>query len=117
MSSYPYRDVLDANINLALSSDAPVVNDFNPLTGIKTAMLRNDADGNTIGGDQKLSLHECLHAYTLAAAKANGNDTFTGSIERGKLADFIVLNKKLEESNVLDEDLKVNMTYVDGIRK
>ena len=114
---YPFRDVLDANVNLALSSDAPVVNDFNPLTGIKTAMLRNDADGNTIGGDQKLSLHECLHAYTLAAAKANGNDTFTGSIERGKLADFIVLNKKLEESNVLDEDLKVNMTYVDGIRK
>jgi len=114
---YPYRNVLNANVNLALSSDAPVVNDFNPLTGIKTAMLRKDVDGNTIGNDQKLSLHECLHAYTLAAAKANGNDTFTGSIETGKLADFIVLNKKLDEHNVLDDDLKVNMTYVGGIRK
>jgi predicted amidohydrolase YtcJ len=114
---YPYRDVLNANVNLALSSDAPVVNDFNPLTGIRTAMLRKDADANTIGGDQKLSLNECLHAYTLAAAKANGNDTFTGSIETGKLADFVILNKKLDENHVLDEDLKVNMTYVGGIRK
>jgi predicted amidohydrolase YtcJ len=114
---YPYRNVVDAKVNLALSSDAPVVNDFNPLTGIRTAMLRKDADGDTIGDNQKLSLHECLHAYTLAAAKANGNDTLTGSIETGKLADFIVLNKKLDEHTVFDADLKVNMTYVGGIRK
>ncbi|HEX5152703.1 MAG TPA: amidohydrolase [Parafilimonas sp.] len=114
---YPYRDVLNANVNLALSSDAPVVNDFNPLTGIRTAMLRKDADGNTIGNDQKLSLHECLHGYTLAAAKTNGNDAFTGSIETGKLADFIVLNKKLDKNNVFDEGLKVDATYIGGLGK
>jgi predicted amidohydrolase YtcJ len=80
-------------------------------------MLRKDVDGNTIGDNQKLSLHECLHAYTLSAAKASGNNTLTGSIETGKLADFIVLNKKLDEHNVFDADLNVNTTYVGGIRK
>jgi imidazolonepropionase-like amidohydrolase len=53
----------------------------------------------------------------LLPPKPIGNDTFTGSIEKGKLADFIILSKKLDKDNVFDEDLKVDATFKSGIRK
>ncbi|CAN5811463.1 amidohydrolase [soil metagenome] len=112
--TYPYRSVLDAGINLALSSDAPVVKDFNPVTGIKAAMFRKDNDGNTLGADEKISLQEAIYAYTMGSAKANGSQAFNGSIETGKYADFILLNRKLNDSIAEDEDLFVAFTFMNG---
>jgi len=111
---YPYRSVLDAGINLALSSDAPVVKDFNPITGIKAALYREDAAGNIIGKDESISLKEAIFAYTLGAAKANGNENEVGSIEPGKKADFVILNKTLRETITEDEDVHVTATYING---
>ena len=71
---YPYRSIVDAGVNLAFSSDAPVVNDFNPITGIKTAIYRKDSASNIIGKNECVTLKEAVYAYTLGAAKANGND-------------------------------------------
>jgi len=113
-SIYPYRKVLDNKINLALSSDAPVVKNFNPITGIKAAMFRKDSDGNIIGAAEKISLQEALYAYTMAPAKANGSNSLNGSIEVGKKADFIILNKKLGRTITEDEDIQVISTYIDG---
>lgn len=111
---YPYKTVLENNINLALSSDAPVVKDFNPVTGIKSAMFRKDNDGNIIGADETISFQHALHAYTIGAAKANGSEAFNGSIEVGKKADFILLNKKLGDSISENEQVYVNSTFIDG---
>jgi len=111
---YPYRSVLNAGINLAFSSDAPVVKDFNPITGIKTALYRRDAGGKTIGTDETISMNEALYAYTLGAAKANGNDDEVGSIEVGKKADFIILNYRLKDTIGVYEPIHVISTYVDG---
>lgn len=113
-SIYPYKKVFANNINLALSSDAPVVKDFNPITGIKAAMFRKDNDGNIIGANETISLQEALLAYTTGGAKANGSNTFNGSIEVGKHADFIILNKQLGDSIAEDEDVFVTSTYIDG---
>ena len=110
-SIYPYRSVLDAGINLSLSSDAPVVKDFNPFTGIKAAMNRQDVNGNILGPAQKISLQESLYAYTMGSAKANGNENQAGSIEAGKCADFIILNKNLHEGI---DDAKVLQTFING---
>jgi predicted amidohydrolase YtcJ len=113
-SIYPYRKVLDNKINLALSSDAPVVKNFNPITGIKAAMFRKDSDGNIIGAAEAISLQQALYAYTMGSAKANGSNAFNGSIEIGKKADFIILNKKLGRTITEDEDIQVISTYIDG---
>jgi len=111
---YPYRSVLNAGINLSLSSDAPVVKDFNPITGIKAALFRKDADGNTIGPDEKINSAEALYAYTMGSAKANNNEQEVGSIEKNKKADFIILNKKLGNQVSEDEEIKVCETYING---
>jgi predicted amidohydrolase YtcJ len=111
---YPYRNVLDAGINLSLSSDAPVVKDFNPFTGIKAAIFRKDSDDNVLGPDEKISLQEAIYAYTMGGAKANGSGAFNGSIETGKKADFILLNKKLNTTITENEDLYVSSTYING---
>lgn len=111
---YPYQSILQAGVNLAFSSDAPVVKDFNPITGIKAALYRKDADGNVIGPDETISLQDALKAYTINAAKADGNHLTTGSIETGKFADFIILNKTLANTIGEDEDEHVTATYVNG---
>ncbi len=112
--TYPYRAVLNAGINLALSSDAPVVKDFNPITGIKAALYRKDIAGNVLGANEKISLKEALYAYTMGGAKANSNAGLVGSIEVGKKADFIILNSKLPEQIVEAASLFVTSTFSDG---
>jgi predicted amidohydrolase YtcJ len=112
--TYPYRSVLDAGINLSLSSDAPVVKDFNPITGIKAALFRKDNDGNALSADEKISLQEAIYAYTMGGAKANGCQAYNGSIEVGKKADFILLNKKLNDTITEEEDINATSTYVNG---
>lgn len=111
---YPYRSVLQSGVNLAFSSDAPVVKDFNPITGIKTAMYRKDVAGNIIGPAETISMQQAVHAYTMGAALANGNAKEVGSIEAGKKADFILLNKTLGTTIAEDEDVHVIATFVDG---
>jgi predicted amidohydrolase YtcJ len=90
---FPYRSVLDAGVSLAFSSDAPVVKDFNPLTGIRSAVERVDVQGNEIGGTEKITLLEALRAYTLGAAEVEGMEAVNGSLEVGKWADLVVLEE------------------------
>ena len=62
---YPYRQMLDAGIPLAFSSDAPVVRDFGPLSGIRAAIV--------------------------AGAVADGQEAFKGMLKPGYVADMVVL--------------------------
>ncbi|MFI5136053.1 MAG: amidohydrolase family protein, partial [Chitinophagales bacterium] len=111
---YPLKSILDFKINLALSTDAPVVNDFNPLKGIQCAVERKDANGNEIGGAEKISVDDAIYAYTLGSAAANDDEESRGRISRGKVADFVVVNKNAVESRYLS-GLKVETTFLHGI--
>jgi predicted amidohydrolase YtcJ len=108
---YPYRTILDAKVNLAFSSDAPVVKDFSPLMGIQNAVERIDSQGFTMNASEKISVEEALVAYTLSAAKANGDDAIMGSIEVGKRADFVILaeNPLNTEGSLISEIEVVNV--------
>ena len=106
--------MLDAGINLALSSDAPVVKDFNTISGIQSALSRKDFDGNILGPGEKISLEEALYAYTMGGAMANGCSSDTGSITVQKKADFVILNNRLTKDNL--HTCHVLDTFIHGIQ-
>jgi predicted amidohydrolase YtcJ len=113
--TYPIRAMLDAGIRIALSSDAPVVEDDNPLVGMMAAITRIDEEGELIAPRQAITASEALYGYTMGGAIASGDEANRGSIEPGKWADLTVLsgNPLMESPEALPR-LKVDMTFVAG---
>lgn len=112
---YPIRTMLDAGLTVALSSDAPVVPDANPLLGMKAAADRLSESGRPVLPSQSVSVAETLALYTLAGAVVAGEDAIKGSISVGKLADFAILSGDPLRAPVERlTDLKVEMTVING---
>ena len=88
----PLRDELQAGISVVLSSDS-FVTTYNPFHHIAAAVNRVTRTGQPIGRDQALSVEEAIRAYTIDAARSFFADDRIGSIEEGKLADFVVINE------------------------
>ena len=112
---YPLHSLLEHGLELALSSDGPVVEDDNPFLGIQAAVLRRDSKGATIAPEQAITVAQALYAYTMGGALACGDALNRGSLSRGKWADLVVLNRNPLESdpNALSE-IGVERTYVAG---
>jgi predicted amidohydrolase YtcJ len=92
--AYAWRSLKRAGARLAFGSDCPVET-FAPLLGIHAAVTRQDAAGRPPGGwypQERLSVAEAVRAYTRDAAYAAGEDHLKGSLEPGKLADFVLLD-------------------------
>jgi predicted amidohydrolase YtcJ len=102
---------------LAFGSDWPVVT-LNPWPGVQNALTRKTREGNPPGGfvpQERISLEDAIRAYTLGAAFAGRREKTEGSIEPGKLADLIVLDRdlfKIEPDRIADT--KVLLTMVGG---
>jgi predicted amidohydrolase YtcJ len=115
---YPYRSILDAGVPLAFSSDAPVVKNFDPLMGIQNAVERLDSEGYFIAKHQKINTVEAIFAYTNTAATVSGFAQTNGSLEVGKQADFVVLDKNpLEVPASEISKIQVEETWVAGVRQ
>ena len=113
--TYPIRAMLDAGVRVALSSDAPVVEDDNPLAGMMAAIVRRDADGEAIALEQAITAREALYGYTMGGAVATGDESNRGSIASGKWADLAVLSANpLAVDPESLTDIKVDMTLVAG---
>ena len=113
--TYPIRAMLDAGLTVALSSDAPVVEDDNPLAGMAAAITRRSKEGRLIAPEQAITAHEALYAYTMGGAIAAGQSAIRGSIKPGKLADVTVLSA--DPLAVEPEELPeicVEMTFLGG---
>jgi predicted amidohydrolase YtcJ len=95
---YPFASWHRAGITTAGSSDAPVIT-ADPLLGIRDAVLRRTGEGRVLGPGERLSAPEALALYTRGAAFAMHREDEIGSLEPGKLADFVVL-----DANPLDAD-------------
>lgn len=92
--AYAWRHFLDLGVALPLGSDFPVESP-NPLWGFYAAITRQDHEGNPPGGwypDQRLTREEALRGFTLAGAYAAFQEKDKGSLEVGKLADFVLLS-------------------------
>ena len=117
--AYAWRTLLDSGARMAFGSDFPVELP-NPFLGLYAAVTRQDREGHPPGGwhpEQKLTRAEALRLFTLDAAYASGLETKVGSLEPGKWADFIIIDRdyfKVPESEI--DDIKVEATYVAGAR-
>lgn len=112
------KSLLNTGASLALGTDFPVSISLNPMRQIYTAITRVDSSGdsqNTWHPEQKLTLAEALQAYTYGSAHGCFREHELGTIEEGKLADLVVLDRNLfdiPESEVLKT--KVELTINDG---
>ena len=116
-NSYALKKLLQQNGWLPLGTDFPV-EDISPFKTFLAAVFRRDATGFPDSGFQKenaLSREEAIRGMTIWAAKADFLENETGSIEAGKKADFIILDKDLmhiPENEILNT--KIVATYSGG---
>ncbi len=93
-TTYAFRTFLDHGVRLAVGTDwngAPI----EPMLTLHAAVTRATLDGRHPNGwvpEQKLTLDEAIEAYTLGSAYAEFQEQDKGTIERGKLADLVVLS-------------------------
>jgi predicted amidohydrolase YtcJ len=117
LGAYAYKDLLAQNGWLADGSDFPVES-INPVLGFYAAISRQDVKGFPDGGfmpKQRLTREEALKAMTIWAAKAAFEENEKGSIEPGKFADFIVIDKDLMTIPVGEiPGITITLTYSGG---
>ena len=93
--SYPLDAAKRAGVQLAFGTDYPV-EPITPFRGVYSAVTRmNEAGTKSYYPEQKLEIAEALIAYTKGSAFAEFSEKEKGTIERGRLADFIVLDRDL----------------------
>ena len=115
--AYAYKDLVDAAETIALGTDFPV-EDISPFKTFYAAVFRKDSKGYPEKGFQMenaLTREQTLRGMTIWAAYANFEEKEKGSLEKGKFADFIILDTdlmKCKENAVLKTH--VLATYIDG---
>ena len=117
--AYAWRTFLDQGTRIAGGSDFPVESD-NPFFGLHAAVTRTDHSGQPPGGwhpEQAMTLLEAFRAFTLDAAYAEHQENSLGSLERGKWADFILIDRDLFKIPPADIwKIKVEQTWLAGQR-
>ncbi len=90
---------------------------LNPLKGIKFSVFRNVSKGNRNGWfvEEKLSMREAIKAYTYTPSFSVSNENRTGTIEKGKLADIIILNGDIFSENLSPETFSSETKVVETI--
>ncbi|MFA6400662.1 MAG: amidohydrolase [Salinivirgaceae bacterium] len=115
--AYSWQDLLKQNDWLINGSDFPI-EDINPLFGFYAAVTRMDQEGMPVSGyfpKQQLSRMQALKAMTIWAAMGQFEENEKGSIEKSKMADFVVLSQDLLSAPAKDlYKIKIEQTYLGG---
>lgn len=115
--TYPFRTFLDRRVRLAFGTDWPVA-PLNPMLTLYAAVTRATLDGKNPNGwfpEQKLTIEESIAAYTLGSAYAEFQDGIKGSIEPGKLADFVLLSTDVLAVPAVEiRNVQVARTWIGG---
>ena len=113
--SYPAKSYIENGIIEAGGSDAAVT-PISPWWGIWAAVVRQEMQtGEILAPEERLSIREALTLYTRNGAYAGFEENEKGTLEPGKLADFIVLDRDvLKVAADQLKDVKVLATYVGG---
>ncbi|MES2873908.1 MAG: amidohydrolase [Bacteroidota bacterium] len=115
--AYAFKQLLDQNGWIVLGTDFPVEN-INPMYTFYAAVARKDLKGYPAKGYQvenSLNREEALRGMTIWAAKGNFEEKEKGSIEKGKFADFVILDRDImtaAESGLFKT--RVLKTFING---
>lgn len=115
--AYAYASLLEQNGLVLLGTDFPV-EEISPIFTFYAGVFRKDRDGNPIGGwkmEDALSKEQALRGMTIWGAIGNFEEEKKGSLEKGKFADFVILDRdimSISEKDILDT--KVVATYLGG---
>jgi hypothetical protein len=118
--AYAWRSMIANGSPLAFGSDFPVEHP-NPFHGLAVAISRVDAEGQPPGGwmpEQKVTLEQALHGFTRGAAHAGFAEDRIGSLERGKYADFVFIDRDIFADATPEQirQTKVLETWIAGVR-
>lgn len=115
--AYAWQTFLDQGTVIAGGSDFPV-EEVNPFYGLYSAVTRQDHEGMPPGGwysEHKMSRIEALRAFTLDAAYAGHQEDVLGTLEPGKWADFILIDRDFFEVQASEIwETEVLETWVEG---
>jgi predicted amidohydrolase YtcJ len=114
---YQLRKVIDSGAQVSFGSDWPIT-DFTPLVALAVPVHRQSPDRQPPQGwsiEQAITLEESMHFYTAAVAHQLFREADYGTLEVGKVADFIVLDRNPIETKPHEvRDIKVEATYRRG---
>lgn len=96
-STHNYKILMNRGVTINFGTDFPIV-DVNPFENIQMAITRRNRK-EIFFKEFCIPLHECIKAYTINNAYSNFNESAAGTIEKGKVADFVIL-----EDNLFDMD-------------
>ena len=116
--AYAWRSMLANDVPLAFGSDFPV-EDPNPFHGLAAAVSREDAQGQPPGGwipEQRLSMEQAFDAFTRGAAHAAFAEDRIGTLEPGRMADFLLIDRDIftAESPTAIRETQVLETWLSG---
>lgn len=113
--AYAYKSLLDQAGMLALGTDFPVES-LNPFLTIHAAVNRKNADNNPIEGflpEEALTEEVCLRGMTIWAAFASSQETTKGSLEKGKDATLVILDRPFSSKGSYQPNFSY-MTFIKG---
>jgi hypothetical protein len=113
----PLKDAIDAGALVVPGSDWSVVPSVNPWIAIETLVTRQQpgGGGETLGAGERITLEQAIDLFTVNSARQLGRRSETGTIERGMLADLIVLDRNPFEIPITEvHDTQVSMALING---
>jgi len=118
--AYAWRSMLANGAPLAFGSDYPVESP-NPFPGLAAAISREDKRGEPAGGwqpEQRLTIEQAFAAFTRTAAYAGFAEDRLGTLEKGRYADFLFLDRDIFAGAAAGDirETKVVETWMNGVR-
>ena len=115
--AYAWRKVINAGSRIVNGSDAPV-EPVNPFWGLYASVTRMDNDGQPEGGwyiGEGMTREEALKSFTIWAAYGQFEEKIKGSLEKGKLADLVVIDRDYMKIPAREiKDIKALLTVIGG---
>lgn len=114
----PIREALDTGALCVPGSDWAVVSSVNPWAAIETMVTRQAPGGGEkeVGASQKITLDEAVDMFTIESARFHNRSHLTGSLEAGKFADFVVIERDIFDIPVTEiHATKVLRTFIEGL--
>jgi predicted amidohydrolase YtcJ len=110
----PVRSMIDNGVRVSLASDHPS-DEYSPFEIMWRAVTRATVQGGQVDPEEAITAAEALRLYTINAAHASDRGDEEGSIEVGKRANFVVLDRDIVACPTDDiRATQVDMTFVDG---